>query len=214
MSDETEVWKPIEGYPLYEVSSEGRVRSWVRAGRSGEPRVLRGGINSNGYVTVTLARDGVQRQSWPVHQLVAEAFLAGQRHPGDEVRHMAGPTDNRVQVLAWGTRAANARDRVRDGHHEQRAKTHCPQNHPYDETNTYVSKRGHRYCRACKSARDKAKRAAARADKPEPTECVHGHEYTEENTYVAPNGRKRCRACRRDVDARWRAKKRAPRAGR
>lgn len=31
-------------------------------------------------------------------------------------------------------------------------KTHCPQNHPYDEVNTYVHN-GHRYCRTCNRTR-------------------------------------------------------------
>jgi|ERR1044071_3544653 hypothetical protein len=31
-----------------------------------------------------------------------------------------------------------------------RIKTHCPKGHPYDETNTYISPRGHRRCRACR----------------------------------------------------------------
>lgn len=36
-----------------------------------------------------------------------------------------------------------------------RAKTHCPQGHPYDELNTLYT-RGERHCRAC--AREKARR--------------------------------------------------------
>ena len=28
-------------------------------------------------------------------------------------------------------------------------RTHCPQGHQYDEANTYVNPRGHRFCRAC-----------------------------------------------------------------
>jgi HNH endonuclease len=35
----------------------------------------------------------------------------------------------------------------------QRHKTHCPQGHPYDEENTYVTPRGWRRCRACAAAR-------------------------------------------------------------
>lgn len=35
----------------------------------------------------------------------------------------------------------------------RRAKTHCPQGHPYDEVNTYVTPRGSRTCRACQRAR-------------------------------------------------------------
>ena len=32
----------------------------------------------------------------------------------------------------------------------QRAKTHCPRKHPYDEENTIRSPKGHRSCRKCK----------------------------------------------------------------
>ena len=31
----------------------------------------------------------------------------------------------------------------------QRGKTHCPQGHPYDEQNTYISSVGKRHCRKC-----------------------------------------------------------------
>jgi hypothetical protein len=39
----------------------------------------------------------------------------------------------------------------------QRAKTHCPKGHEYDEANTYVDKRGCRNCRTC--AREKHRMA-------------------------------------------------------
>ena len=32
----------------------------------------------------------------------------------------------------------------------QRAKTHCPKGHPYDEDNTYINPSGQRSCRACR----------------------------------------------------------------
>lgn len=38
-------------------------------------------------------------------------------------------------------------------------KTHCPQNHPYDETNTYRYGDGRRECRICRGAREKARAA-------------------------------------------------------
>lgn len=31
------------------------------------------------------------------------------------------------------------------------AKTHCPEGHPYDEANTFLSKSGRRICRKCRS---------------------------------------------------------------
>jgi DNA invertase Pin-like site-specific DNA recombinase len=46
---------------------------------------------------------------------VLEAFV-GECPPGHECRHLNGnKTDNRVENLAWGTSAENARDRVRHG---------------------------------------------------------------------------------------------------
>lgn len=42
------------------------------------------------------------------------------------------------------------------------AKTHCDQGHPFDEENTYVSKRG-RACRACANAAQRRYQARKRA---------------------------------------------------
>ena len=46
------------------------------------------------------------------------------------------------------------------------AKTHCPQNHPYDEANTYYRARGpagtERKCKACKMERQRRRRAQQR----------------------------------------------------
>ncbi|MDX2948179.1 HNH endonuclease signature motif containing protein [Streptomyces caniscabiei] len=45
----------------------------------------------------------------------------------------------------------------------QSAKTHCPQGHPYDGTNTYVRPdNGGRQCRQCRRSYHAARRAAAR----------------------------------------------------
>lgn len=41
----------------------------------------------------------------------------------------------------------------------QKAKTHCPQGHPYDEANTGIRPNGHRYCRACARERMRARSA-------------------------------------------------------
>jgi hypothetical protein len=43
---------------------------------------------------------------------------------------------------------------------EQRAKTHCPRGHAYDEANTYVNPRGQRLCRACGRDRMRERRKA------------------------------------------------------
>lgn len=37
--------------------------------------------------------------------------------------------------------------------HAQAKKTHCPQGHPYDEENTYVTPSGSRQCKTCRRVR-------------------------------------------------------------
>jgi len=78
-------------------------------------------------------------------------------------------------------------------------RTHCPQGHPYDEENTYVSPAGARMCRTCHRDRTRETRntgvgqGGVNAAK---THCPKGHEYTPENTYTR-EGRRSCRECAR-----------------
>lgn len=44
-------------------------------------------------------------------------------------------------------------------------RTACPQGHPYDEANTYVTSAGHRQCRTCNKARELARTEKRRAAK-------------------------------------------------
>lgn len=45
----------------------------------------------------------------------------------------------------------------------QLAKTHCPSGHPYNATNTYVTKQGHRLCRTCGRLHQRRYKADERA---------------------------------------------------
>ena len=114
MPDAThENWRQIPGYPDYEVSDLGRVRS--NRPLNGIPqyqRVLRPAFN-HGYPQVTL-HNGTRR-AWRVHRLVLLAFV-GPCPPGQEVRHgPGGKADARLVNLCYGTRAQNIADRERDG---------------------------------------------------------------------------------------------------
>ena len=140
-------WMPVAGFDLYEVSPAGEVRNRERG------RLLSPGLSSNGYLLVTLYRNG-QRFQRTIHSLVAVAYVAG-RFDGAVVRHRNNdPHDNRAENLLWGTQSDNEQDKVASGRHPQKTKTHCPQSHPYDEANT-IHRRGARQCRKCKQARDR-----------------------------------------------------------
>jgi hypothetical protein len=103
---EKERWLPVSGFPAYEVSDLGRVRS-VRAGRLLKPAR----INSLGHLQVKLYRNGKQHGRL-VHRLVLEAFV-GPCPPGMEARHVAtnDTSNNRLTNLAWGTYSENEADK-------------------------------------------------------------------------------------------------------
>lgn len=165
-----EHWRPVVGYEgLYEVSDRGSVRSLKRTiiRSDGRPRtcpgvVLKPAVRPDGHIQVNLSRGGEYRTR-RVHQLVMEAF-AGPRPDGMEVCHNDGdPTNNHLFNLRYDTQSENARDVVRHGRNQNANKTHCPQEHPYDEQNTYVWHR-RRSCRICSAAalqRHKERKAAA-----------------------------------------------------
>jgi hypothetical protein len=85
----SEEWRPVVGWPAYEVSSEGRVKR-VLPGRGVRETggVLRSGADSGGYQVVSVS--GVTKR---VHRLVAAAFI-GPCPPGFQVNHVDGAKSN------------------------------------------------------------------------------------------------------------------------
>ena len=66
-----EKWRDVDGYDgEYQVSDLGRVRSH----KSGEWKVLKGGKMKNGYLNVSLWKDGREKRFY-VHRLVAQSFI-------------------------------------------------------------------------------------------------------------------------------------------
>lgn len=115
-----EVWLPIEDYPWYEVSSQGRVRSINRIvpERSGARKFHYGKIlnpwTESGYKTVDLSKEGVKK-SFAVHIIVCTTFH-GKCSEGLECRHLDGDQQNNLpDNLMWGTRKENVHDAIRHG---------------------------------------------------------------------------------------------------
>lgn len=133
--------RAIPSFPEYSASTEGRIWSSRRHGRWLKPY-----RNSQGYLRVSLRRDG-KTFTRQIHTLVAEAFH-GPRPDGMDVCHNDGnPSNNSATNLRYDTHSGNLLDMARHGTGNA-SKTHCPQGHPYSETNTYRSKKN-RMCKTC-----------------------------------------------------------------
>jgi len=111
-----EIWKAIPGFPGYEVSDHGNVRSFWKRGYhvlKSTPHPLTLTItNPGGYPKVCF---GHEAKTFRVHRLVLDTFL-GQRPKGFECCHKDGnPLNNRLNNLYWGTSKNNAEDSI---HHK------------------------------------------------------------------------------------------------
>lgn len=121
-----EKWLPVVGFPGYEVSDLGRVRSfWKKVGLVGRrgsavvigqiPKMMKPFVRKDGRHCVCLyiaSRPTLHR----VHVLVLEAFV-GPRQKGQLGLHgKKGNRDNSLGNLRWGTFSENnGTDRYRDG---------------------------------------------------------------------------------------------------
>lgn len=127
MTDER--WLPIPGFPHYEVSDQGNVRSLdhiaIRSGPKGNQRrrgvmlkpVIQRGRYGKGtpYRSVTLYGSEGKKPARRIGALVLTAFV-GPRPPGLIVRHRNDDSlDDRLENLVWGTYLENAADAITNG---------------------------------------------------------------------------------------------------
>lgn len=152
-----EKWLPIADTDgLYEVSDQGRVRSFIRA----TPRILRPSASPKGHLRVSIR--GV---SSSVHRLVAKAFLGPSPEGKPNVLHWDdNPANNHVSNLRWGSDADNKRDAIRNGRNPESNKTHCASGHPYVGANVHVTPKGARRCTVCDKARQRRNRGRPELD--------------------------------------------------
>ncbi len=96
-----EEWKKIPGFPRYEVSDRGRIRSDF-----GKGKILKPSLNDRGYHKIGLSVEG-KRYTRKIHRLVLEAFV-GPCPEGMECSHLDGKkTNNRLGNLEWATQWEN-----------------------------------------------------------------------------------------------------------
>jgi len=121
-----EIWKPIPGWPAYEVSNLGRVRSYYTYAKrphghkrserviAGEPqRILK--VRSKLRYPYVILRAGRRSRTVQIHRLVLEAFV-GPRPVGLMSCHNDGDAfNNHLDNLRYDTPRANVQDTIRMG---------------------------------------------------------------------------------------------------
>lgn len=87
-------WKIVEDWPVYMISVDGQVKNQKTG------RILKGGINSSGYLYVNLV-NGHLSKAIAVHRLVIKHF--GPEQPENHiVDHIDGDkTNNKLSNLQW-----------------------------------------------------------------------------------------------------------------
>jgi hypothetical protein len=112
-----EEWRPVHGFPGYEVSNMGKVRSYLRGAVNKMrpiPHLLTPHKRSHGipYLKVSLTHNR-RCYSLAVHRLVLQGFV-GPCPPGMVACHNDGvPTNNRLDNLRWDTPRSNVIDDAR-----------------------------------------------------------------------------------------------------
>ena len=102
--------KKIQNYEDYAVDSNGNVYSL----KYGKVRKLKSGLNSTGYLTVSLCKNN-KVKTFKVHRIIADAFISNPEAK-PQVNHINGvKTDNRASNLEWCTSKENANHAINTG---------------------------------------------------------------------------------------------------
>ena len=111
-----ETWLAVHGYPNYEVSNYGGIRSYNhKNGRRKKPQLLKPHYDVRGYAIVQLW-GGNKCKAKGLHRLVLETFTGVDMGDGYHAAHKDGnASNNNIDNLYWATARENILDKWRHG---------------------------------------------------------------------------------------------------
>jgi hypothetical protein len=118
-----EIFKDIEGYPNYQISNYGNVKS-LNYNHTGKEKILKPTKDKKGYLRVCLSKQG-KLKNHKIHRLVAEAFIENQNNYLMVNHKDENKENNCVSNLEWCTAKYN----INYGTHNQRV-AESNTNHP------------------------------------------------------------------------------------
>lgn len=114
-------WRAVQDFPDYEISNDGRLRSWRwrcdgKGGRRSAPLECRGSPHPKGYTFFTLRKPGLPgRYVRTAHRLVAGAFIPNPDALPDVAHNDGNPRNGRADNLRWSTHRDNQMDMRKHG---------------------------------------------------------------------------------------------------
>lgn len=109
------IWKTINDFPDYEISSTGEVRRKTNVSRGKSGAIISQFAYRSGYLNVHLS-NGNKRKHFRVNRLVCEHFNGPAPSKHHHAAHKNGcKTDNNYTNLYWATAVENAMDREDHG---------------------------------------------------------------------------------------------------
>lgn len=103
-----EIFKPIPGYSLYEISNYGRIKTFNWKNK-GIEAIMKPALDPGGYFRTMLKRDSDGKiGTVKVHRLVALTFLGNPTNANDSVNHKDSiRSNNHIDNLEWCTHSQN-----------------------------------------------------------------------------------------------------------
>lgn len=105
-----EIWKDVEGYPNYQVSNMGRVKS-LNYNHTKKEKILKPHKATNSYLMVQLFNNDTYKFKL-IHRLVAETFISNPENKPCVDHINTDKTDNRVENLRWVTHKENSNNPI------------------------------------------------------------------------------------------------------
>ncbi|WP_433734962.1 HNH endonuclease [Pseudomonas monteilii] len=113
-------WRAVDEFPHYEISSDGRLRSYRRKAREwrdpqsdrrDDPVEIQGTVTKRGYIAFILRKPGSAKPFRRLaHRLVATAFIPNPDGLSDVAHNDGNPGNNLLSNLRWDTHQANQMD--------------------------------------------------------------------------------------------------------
>jgi len=93
---EEEIWKTIEDYPNYEVSTFGNIKNKT------SNKLLKPALNSSGYYRCTLINN-LKKKTMTIHRIVSQTFLENPENKPTVNHKDRNKINNNLKNLEWST---------------------------------------------------------------------------------------------------------------